>query len=135
MLASEQNRQKLQMMMRTFFNRLHGYHVQFNVVDRATLLDAQAHPEAHKDLIVRVAGYNAFFNVLSKTTEGRIRAHNRKARKWFFGLSELKTVLRTRFSMRRVPYFSSSRSSSRVTTPYLRASSRASVLFLEPSLS
>lgn len=72
MLASEQNRQKLQMMMRTFFNRLHGYHVQFNVVDRATLLDAQAHPEAHKDLIVRVAGYSAFFNVLSKATQDDI---------------------------------------------------------------
>ena len=72
MLASKQNRQKLQMMMRTFFNRLQGYHVQFNVVDRATLLDAQAHPEAHKDLIVRVAGYSAFFNVLSKATQDDI---------------------------------------------------------------
>ncbi len=72
MLASEQNKLKLQMMLRTFFNRLHGYHVQFNVVDRATLLDAQAHPERHKDLIVRVAGYSAFFNVLSKATQDDI---------------------------------------------------------------
>ncbi|MBR2682144.1 MAG: glycyl radical protein [Atopobiaceae bacterium] len=72
MLASEQNKMKLQMMLRTFFNRLHGYHVQFNVVDRATLLDAQAHPERHKDLIVRVAGYSAFFNVLSKATQDDI---------------------------------------------------------------
>ena len=72
MLANEQNKVKLQMMLRTFFNRLHGYHVQFNVVDRATLLDAQAHPERHKDLIVRVAGYSAFFNVLSKATQDDI---------------------------------------------------------------
>ncbi len=72
MLAREENKQKLQMMLRTFFNRLHGYHVQFNVVDRATLLDAQAHPERHKDLIVRVAGYSAFFNVLSKATQDDI---------------------------------------------------------------
>lgn len=72
MLAREDNKLKLQMMLRTFFNRLHGYHVQFNVVDRATLLDAQAHPERHKDLIVRVAGYSAFFNVLSKATQDDI---------------------------------------------------------------
>ena len=36
------------------------------------LLDAQAHPEKHKDLIVRVAGYSAFFNVLSKATQDDI---------------------------------------------------------------
>ena len=72
MLARDENKMKLEMMLRTFFNRLHGYHVQFNVVDRATLLDAQAHPERHKDLIVRVAGYSAFFNVLSKATQDDI---------------------------------------------------------------
>jgi formate C-acetyltransferase len=72
MLATEENTKKLEMMIRTFFNRLEGYHVQYNVVDRATLLDAQAHPEKHKDLIVRVAGYSAFFNVLSKATQDDI---------------------------------------------------------------
>ena len=40
---------------------LGGYHVQFNVVDRETLLDAQEHPEKHSDLLARVAGYSAFF--------------------------------------------------------------------------
>ena len=74
MLASEENKQKLEMMIRTFFNRLHGYHVQYNVVDKATLLDAQVHPENHQDLIVRVAGYSAFFNVLSKATQDDIIA-------------------------------------------------------------
>ncbi|WP_297238991.1 glycyl radical protein [uncultured Faecalicoccus sp.] len=74
MLASEENKQKLEMMIRTFFNRLHGYHVQYNVVDKATLLDAQIHPENHQDLIVRVAGYSAFFNVLSKATQDDIIA-------------------------------------------------------------
>lgn len=72
MLSREENKQKLEMMLRTFFNRLHGYHVQFNVVSRETLLDAQAHPENHKDLIVRVAGYSAFFNALSKATQDDI---------------------------------------------------------------
>ncbi len=74
MLEKEENRQKLIALLRTFFNRLHGYHVQFNVVSRETLLDAQAHPEKHRDLIVRVAGYSAFFNVLSKKTQDDIIA-------------------------------------------------------------
>ena len=72
MLSTEENKMKLEMLIRTFFNRLEGYHVQYNVVDKQTLLDAQAHPEQHKDLIVRVAGYSAFFNVLSKTTQDDI---------------------------------------------------------------
>ena len=72
MLASEENKQKLELLIATFFNRLHGYHVQYNIVSRETLLDAQAHPEKHKDLIVRVAGYSAFFNVLSKATQDDI---------------------------------------------------------------
>jgi formate C-acetyltransferase len=72
MLESEENRNKLIFLLHTFFNRLGGFHVQFNVVSRATLLDAQAHPENHQDLIVRVAGYSAFFNVLSKQTQNDI---------------------------------------------------------------
>ena len=72
MLSKEENKQKLEMLLKTFFNRLHGYHVQYNIVSRETLLDAQEHPERHKDLIVRVAGYSAFFNVLSKKTQDDI---------------------------------------------------------------
>ena len=72
MLSTKENTKKLEMIIRTFFDRLEGYHVQYNVVDRATLLDAQAHPEKHKDLVVRVAGYSAFFNVLSKATQDDI---------------------------------------------------------------
>ncbi|MDO5135376.1 MAG: glycyl radical protein [Eubacteriales bacterium] len=72
MLATEENKQKLEMLIRAFFNRLHGYHVQYNIVSRETLIDAQKHPENHKDLIVRVAGYSAFFNVLSKKTQDDI---------------------------------------------------------------
>ncbi len=72
MLSTEENKQKLEMLMKTFFNRLEGYHVQYNVVSKETLIDAQKHPEKHKDLIVRVAGYSAFFNVLSKATQDDI---------------------------------------------------------------
>ena len=79
MLDNDTNKQKLMMIIRTFFNRLHGYHVQYNIVSRETLLDAQAHPENHKDLIVRVAGYSAFFNVLSKATQDDIIGRTEQA--------------------------------------------------------
>lgn len=72
MLSTEENKMKLEMLIRTFFNRLHGYHVQYNIVSRETLIDAQLHPENHQDLIVRVAGYSAFFNVLSRKTQDDI---------------------------------------------------------------
>ena len=72
MISTEENKAKLEMLIRAFFNRLHGYHVQYNIVSRETLIDAQNHPENHKDLIVRVAGYSAFFNVLSRKTQDDI---------------------------------------------------------------
>lgn len=71
-LSKEEDKIKLIALLRTFFNRLHGYHIQYNVVSRETLIDAQKHPEKHRDLIVRVAGYSAFFNVLSKATQDDI---------------------------------------------------------------
>jgi len=49
-----------------------GGEIQFNVVDRATLLDAQAHPEKHKDLVVRVSGFSAYFTSLVKQTQDEI---------------------------------------------------------------
>jgi formate C-acetyltransferase len=72
LLQKEDDRKKLISLIRTFFNRLEGFHVQFNVVSRETLLDAQIRPEKHRDLIVRVAGYSAFFTVLSKATQDDI---------------------------------------------------------------
>ena len=72
MLTRENDKQKLISLIRTFFNHLEGFHVQFNVVSREILLDAQINPDKHRDLIVRVAGYSAFFNVLSKATQDDI---------------------------------------------------------------
>ncbi len=74
LLSREENKTKLIALIRAFFNILHGYHVQYNVVSRETLLDAQVHPEDHRDLVVRVAGYSAFFNVLSRQTQDDIIA-------------------------------------------------------------
>lgn len=73
-LESDEGSEKLISMIRTFFDELKGFHVQYNVVSRETLLDAQKNPEKHKNLIVRVAGYSAFFNVLSPETQNDIIA-------------------------------------------------------------
>ncbi len=59
--------------MRTYF-RLGGHHVQFNVVDAETLRRAQAHPEEHRDLIVRVAGYSDYFCDIGRELQEEIIA-------------------------------------------------------------
>lgn len=79
MLATSRNKEKLEMLISTFFDQLHGYHVQYNIISKETLLDAQAHPDKHNDLIVRVAGYSAFFNVLSKATQDDIIGRTEQA--------------------------------------------------------
>ncbi len=79
LLENEENKIKLIAMLRAFFNTLHGYHVQYNVVSRETMLDAQIHPEKHRDLIVRVAGYSAFFNALSRQTQDDIIARTEQS--------------------------------------------------------
>lgn len=58
-------------LIRTYFN-LDGHHIQFNVIDRKTLLAAQANPEEYKDLIVRVAGYSDHFHNLSRELQDEI---------------------------------------------------------------
>lgn len=58
-------------LVRVYFN-LDGHHIQFNVVDRQTLIDAQKNPEEYKDLIVRVAGYSDHFRNLSKELQDEI---------------------------------------------------------------
>ena len=49
-----------------------GHHIQFNVIDRQTLIDAQNNPEEYRDLIVRVAGYSDYFRNLSKALQDEI---------------------------------------------------------------
>lgn len=72
-LAQTEDMQKLSSLIKTYF-RMGGKHIQFNVVNRETLVDAQAHPENYRDLIVRVAGYSAFFVNLSKSVQDEIVA-------------------------------------------------------------
>jgi pyruvate formate-lyase/glycerol dehydratase family glycyl radical enzyme len=54
------------------FRNIKAWHVQFNTVDTKRLLDAQAHPEEYRDLVVRVAGYSALFVTLDKATQDDI---------------------------------------------------------------
>ncbi len=70
-LEGEGGLEKLCAYLRTY-SRLKLQHIQFNVVDRATLLDAQEHPERHQDLVVRVAGYSAMFVELSRAIQDDI---------------------------------------------------------------
>ncbi|MGE4586948.1 MAG: trans-4-hydroxy-L-proline dehydratase, partial [Mangrovibacterium sp.] len=62
---------KLAKLIRSYF-RMDGHHIQFNVVDARTLRDAQKHPEKHRDLIVRVAGYSDYFNNLGEDLQNEI---------------------------------------------------------------
>nr|UCQ31678.1 formate C-acetyltransferase/glycerol dehydratase family glycyl radical enzyme [Edwardsiella piscicida] len=73
-LENERDRQKLMLLLRTFFEVHKGWHIQYNIVSRDTLLDAKAHPERYRDLVVRVAGYSAFFTALSPDTQDDIIA-------------------------------------------------------------
>ncbi|MCX5669767.1 MAG: glycyl radical protein [Planctomycetota bacterium] len=71
LLADEQGIDNLAHLVRTYF-RMGGHHVQFNVVRAETLREAQARPEAHRDLIVRVAGYSDYFCDLSRDLQDEI---------------------------------------------------------------
>ncbi|HET9910336.1 MAG TPA: trans-4-hydroxy-L-proline dehydratase [Anaerolineales bacterium] len=72
-LASDEGLDKLVQLVRTYF-KLDGHHIQFNVVDAATLRAAQQNPEEYRSLIVRVAGYSDYFCDLSKTLQDEIIA-------------------------------------------------------------
>jgi formate C-acetyltransferase len=72
-LQGDQGLDKLVQLIRTYF-RLDGHHIQFNVVDAATLRAAQDNPEQHRDLIVRVAGYSDYFCDLSRALQDEIIA-------------------------------------------------------------
>jgi pyruvate-formate lyase len=71
LLADEDGIDKLARMIRAYF-RMNGHHVQFNVVRADTLRKAQAEPEAHRDLIVRVAGYSDYFCDLAQELQDEI---------------------------------------------------------------
>jgi pyruvate formate-lyase/glycerol dehydratase family glycyl radical enzyme len=78
-LATESQKDKLISIIRTFFEILKGWHVQYNIVSRSTLLEAKKHPEEYRDLVVRVAGYSAFFTTLSPDTQDDIIARTEQS--------------------------------------------------------
>jgi formate C-acetyltransferase len=70
-LKTKADLEKLLALIRTYFD-YGGKHIQFNIVDKETLLDAQIHPERHRNLLVRVAGYSAFFIELERGVQDEI---------------------------------------------------------------
>ena len=70
-VAGEEGLNNMASLIRSYFS-MDGHHIQFNVVDRQTLIEAQKHPEDYKDLIVRVAGYSDFFRNLDKPLQDEI---------------------------------------------------------------
>jgi pyruvate formate-lyase/glycerol dehydratase family glycyl radical enzyme len=78
-LTNETQKQKLISIISTFFATLKGWHVQYNIVSRDTLLAAKKNPENYRDLVVRVAGYSAFFTTLSPDTQDDIIARTEQS--------------------------------------------------------
>jgi pyruvate-formate lyase len=72
-LKTKDDQRKLLALIKTYFDE-GGKHIQFNTVDRETLIDAQLHPEHHRNLIVRVSGYSAFFTELLPSMQDEIIA-------------------------------------------------------------
>ena len=70
-VAGEEGLDQMANLIRSYFN-MDGHHIQFNVIDRETLIAAQKNPEQYKDLIVRVAGYSDHFRNLSKALQDEI---------------------------------------------------------------
>ena len=73
LLKREEDMRKLGHLIRTYF-KFGGHHIQFNIVDTATLLDAQQHPDQYRDLLVRVAGYSDYFNDMTEQLQNEIIA-------------------------------------------------------------
>ncbi len=64
--------EKFPALIRTFFESKGGYHIQFNVVGKEILLDAQKNPDQYRHLVVRIAGYSVYFTELSKGAQNEI---------------------------------------------------------------
>lgn len=73
-VETAEGRERLISLLRTFLGDLKGMHIQFNMMSRDMLLDAQKHPESYKDLLVRVAGYSAQFTPIDKALQDDIIA-------------------------------------------------------------
>ncbi len=73
LLKREEDQKKLASLIRTYF-KLGGHHIQFNIIDTATLHDAQQHPDEYRDLLVRVAGYSDYFNDMTAQLQNEIIA-------------------------------------------------------------
>ncbi len=78
LLRRDEDQRKLASLIRTYF-KFGGHHIQFNIVDTATLRDAQQHPDDYRDLLVRVAGYSDYFNDMTAQLQNEIIARTENA--------------------------------------------------------
>lgn len=70
-VAGDEGLENMAAFVKSYFT-MDGHHIQFNVIDKQTLIDAQNNPDEYKDLIVRVAGYSDHFHNLSKALQDEI---------------------------------------------------------------
>jgi formate C-acetyltransferase len=77
-LKTRKGRESVLRLVKTYMDN-EGYHIQFNVLDTAILRDAQKNPEKYPDLVVRVAGFSAFFTRLHKGVQDEIIARTEQS--------------------------------------------------------
>ena len=70
-MKTEEDLKKLASMVKTFLTH-GGKHIQFNVVTRDEMVDAKVHPDDHSELVVRVAGYSAYFTRLTNAIQDEV---------------------------------------------------------------
>ena len=77
-VAGDDGTRRLMQLVRVWCEQQHS-HIQFNILNRQTLLDAQKNPEKYRDLVVRIAGYCAYFVDLSPSQQEEIIARTEEA--------------------------------------------------------
>ena len=74
-LQTEEDQMKFAQLIRTYLSN-GGKHVQFNIVTQETLIDAHEHPDDHRDLLIRIAGYSAYFVQLNNEMQTEVINRN-----------------------------------------------------------
>ena len=77
-VAGDDGTRRLMQLIRVWCEQKHS-HIQFNILNRQTLLDAQKNPEKYRDLVVRIAGYCAYFVDLSPNQQAEIIARTEES--------------------------------------------------------
>ena len=101
-LKTRKGRENVLNLVKTYMDN-DGYHIQFNVLDTNILRDAQKHPEKYRDLVVRVAGFSAFFTRLHPGVQNEIIARTEQSFEQRLTHTATGTAWRFATPYRRVP--------------------------------